>query len=211
MSLSEQADRFRRAADGFQARIATVPADRWQSPSPCPGWNARDVVAHVINEARRILATVQGVEPEPLYGIGVADMGTLPQMSDRADPAAAWDQISRGITTAIDDPACRRAQLPTPVGPQPFADIVEALPEDVLIHTWDLARATGGDERLDPELVAHVYAHLKPMDEALRQPWAFGPKVPTPPGADLQTMFLCFVGRQPETQETRRALPGRHR
>ena len=42
-----------------------------------------------------------------------------------------------------------------------------------------------------------MYDHLKPMDEALRQPWAFGPKVPPPPGADLQTEFLCFVGRRP--------------
>jgi uncharacterized protein (TIGR03086 family) len=197
MSTSEQADRFRRAADGFAARIVATPADRWESASPCPGWTAHDIVAHVINEARRILATVRGVQPEPLHGVGLAEMGALPPMGEDADPAAAWEKISTGLTAAIDDPACRAAELPTPGGQVPFADIIEALPEDVLIHTWDLARATGGDDRLDPGLVAHVHAHLLPMDEMLRQPWAFGPKVPPPPGADPQTELLCFVGRRP--------------
>lgn len=195
--LSEQADRFRRVAEGFQARIAAVPADRWDSPSPCPGWTAREVVGHVINEARRTLAAVGGRQPEPLHGVAVADMGSLPELSADADLAAAWRQVGAGLTAAIDDPDCRRAELPTPVGPLPFADTLEMLPEDVLIHTWDLARATGGDERLDPEAVRHVHAHLRPLDEALRQPWAFGPKVPAPPGADEQTEFLCFVGRRP--------------
>lgn len=151
----------------------------------------------MINESRRILATVHGREPEALHGIAVADMGSLPQLAPDADLQAAWSEIGASLTAAIDDPACLRTQMPTFAGPMPFADTVEALPEDVLIHTWDLARATGGDERLEQELVAHVYAHLKPMDEALRQPWAFGPKTPVPDGADLQTEFLCFVGRRP--------------
>lgn len=197
MAFTEQAQRFRRAADGFLTRIESVPADRWDSPSPCPGWTARDVVAHVINESRRIVATVRGVAPEPSHGIPVVGMGELPSFGLAAAPALAWVDVSDGLVAAIDDPACHRAQLPTPVGPLPFGDSIEALPEDVLIHTWDLARATGGDERLDPEVVAHVYEHLKPMDDALRQPWAFGPKIPSPPGADLQTEFLCFVGRCP--------------
>jgi uncharacterized protein (TIGR03086 family) len=197
MTRSAPADRFQRAATGFAARIRAVPDDRWSSPSPCPGWTARDVTVHVINEARRILATVRGTEPEPLYGVPVVPMGELPDAPPDADLAAAFEQVGAELTEAIDTPACQQVTLPTPAGPVPFADCVESLPEDVLIHTWDLARATGGNERLDPDLVAHVHAHLEPMDEMLRQPWAFGPRVPPPAGADAQTQFLCFVGRQP--------------
>ena len=51
-----------------------------------------------------------------------------------------------------------------------------------LIHSWDIARATGGDERLDPELVEYVCERFKPLDELLRQPWAFGPKITAPGG-----------------------------
>jgi uncharacterized protein (TIGR03086 family) len=195
--MSDQAERFRLAADGFAARIAAVPAHRWDDPSPCPGWSARDVVGHVITESRRIASTVRGTEPEPVHGVGLAEMGTLPPIEADEALHAAWAQVSADLAAAIDDPDCRTALLPSPVGMMPFADTLEALPEDVLIHTWDLARATGGDERLDPGLLAHVYEHLKPMDEALRQPWAFGPKTPPPPGADLHTEFLCCAGRTP--------------
>jgi hypothetical protein len=118
-------------------------------------------------------------------------------VDDQADLAAAWGEIGAGLVEAVDDPACAKVQLPTPVGPMPFVEVVDALPEDVLIHTWDLARATGGDEQLDAEAVVHVFEKFRPLDEALRQPWAFGPRITPPPGADVQTEFLCFVGRQP--------------
>jgi len=194
--MSENADRFARVSAGFLARIEDVPADAWDNPSPCPNWTACEVVAHVINEQRRILATLRQTEPKPLYGVAPAGMGVIPSVAAEADLAAAWREIGAGLVEAIDDPACAEVHLPTPVGPMPFAQVAGALPEDVLIHTWDLARATGGDERLDQEAVAHVFEKFKPMDEALRQSWAFGPKVPPPLDADLQTEFLCFVGRR---------------
>ena len=50
---------------------------------------------------------------------------------------------------------------------------------DVLVHTWDLARAVGGDEQLDEGSVTQAYRTLKPMDEQIRQPGFFGPKLDT--------------------------------
>ena len=38
-------------------------------------------------------------------------------------------------------------------------------------------------------------ARFKPMDAMLRSPGRFGPKTECPEGADLQTEFLCFLGR----------------
>ncbi|CAB4600988.1 unannotated protein [freshwater metagenome] len=67
---------------------------------------------------------------------------------------------------------------------------------DVLVHTWALARAVGGDETLPVDAVEGAYSGLKPMDAMIRQPGVFGPKVEPPAGADLQTEFLCFLGRQ---------------
>ena len=195
--VSAAARRFDQTSNGFLERIRAVSPDRWTSISPCPAWTARDVVAHVINEQRRTLAAVRGQPPKPVFGVGVAEMGSLPDIAPDADLVAAWAEIGAGLTEAIDDPRCQAVEMPTPMGPTPFGQITEILPEDVLIHTWDLARATGGDEKLDAELVRHVHEHLKPLDEVLRQPWAFGPKVTPPPGADPQTEFLCFVGRRP--------------
>jgi hypothetical protein len=67
---------------------------------------------------------------------------------------------------------------------------------DVLVHTWDLARTVGADEHLDEELVRQAYEVLKPMDAMIRQPGVFGAKLEPPAGADLQTEFLYFLGRQ---------------
>jgi uncharacterized protein (TIGR03086 family) len=81
---------------------------------------------------------------------------------------------------------------------QPFDRLVGSLVcSDTLLHTWDLARATGQDERLDERAVAVAYEWLEPLDDALRRPGGFGEKVEAPPGADLQTRFLCFAGRRP--------------
>jgi uncharacterized protein (TIGR03086 family) len=66
---------------------------------------------------------------------------------------------------------------------------------DVLVHTWDLARAVGGDETLDADAVAGAFSGLKPMDAMIRMPGVFGPKVDAPSDADEQTEFLTFLGR----------------
>ena len=64
---------------------------------------------------------------------------------------------------------------------------------DVLVHAWDLARATGLDERLDEDEVHRLFTMMEPNDAMMRQGTAFGPKVEPPPGADEQTKLLAFT------------------
>jgi len=64
-----------------------------------------------------------------------------------------------------------------------------------VVHSWDLARATGGDEQLDPAEVHKVFEALRPLGDKLRSPGAFGPAVDPPKGADEQTELLAFLGR----------------
>jgi len=68
---------------------------------------------------------------------------------------------------------------------------------DILVHTWDFARAVDSDELLDEDLVRHFYSVAQEQTEALRTPWGFKPQVEQPADSDLQTEFLCFLGRQP--------------
>ena len=86
--------------------------------------------------------------------------------------------------------------VPTPFGEMPVDNFIGMLMADTLTHTWDLARAVGGDERLAPELVAAAHAGLLPLDAALRGPGRFAEKVPTNHGDDAQTQFLKFLGRR---------------
>ncbi|WP_406500279.1 maleylpyruvate isomerase N-terminal domain-containing protein [Streptomyces sp. NBC_00846] len=62
-------------SDEFLARIAATPTTRWDASSPCAGWTARDVVAHVINGPRCILAVVNGKPPTVSGSPRQADLG----------------------------------------------------------------------------------------------------------------------------------------
>ena len=181
--MSEVADRYSRLADGFTARVQGVPPGAWTNPSPCSDWTAHDVVAHLVEVTRGMLTRLTGGDPTP------PDTGE--------DLAAAWLVESDAVKAGL---ASDRAGTPVKGlgGEQPWQDLIgTVLCADTLILTWDLARATGQDERLDPAGVEAAHAFLTPNDEMLRGPGAFAPKIEPPADADPQTRLLCFVGRQP--------------
>ena len=68
---------------------------------------------------------------------------------------------------------------------------------DVVIHGWDLARATGQDPSLDPELVAACTEVLEPQLAMLQGSGLFGTPVEVPARADAQTRLLASLGRHP--------------
>ena len=80
-------------------------------------------------------------------------------------------------------------------GPTPAREYVSQLFADHLIHAWDLARAIGADERLDPELVDACAAWFASMEDLYRSIGAIGPRAETAPGADAQTTLLAAFGR----------------
>nr|WP_007512003.1 MULTISPECIES: hypothetical protein [Pseudofrankia] len=65
------------------------------------------------------------------------------------------------------------------------------------MHTWDLARATGQDSRLDPGLCAVLLDGMAGMEDVIRSSGQYGPRVPVPDGSDAQTRMLGFIGRDP--------------
>jgi uncharacterized protein (TIGR03086 family) len=66
---------------------------------------------------------------------------------------------------------------------------------DLLVHTWDLARAIGANDRLQTEACEKALADLEPIDELLRGPGLYGPKLEPAAGADVQDRLLAFLGR----------------
>lgn len=173
---------YRSVADGFSTRLVGVGGDQWSRPTPCADWTVRDLAAHVITTHRRVLCALDGGEP------AAVDAG--------ADLAVAWRQASQSIADAIADETKANTTVGGMFGEQPFESLVaRLLCSDTLIHTWDLARATGQDERLDPGAVARSEAFLAPIDEAIRRPGGFAPKIEPPADADEQTRFLNFCGR----------------
>ncbi|MFI1828128.1 TIGR03086 family metal-binding protein [Streptomyces sp. NPDC020412] len=174
---------YGRIAERFGELILNCPQGRWEDPSPCPGWTARDVAAHVVSNHRRAVAG--------LDGSGHSAPGRDEDLS------RAWSAASEEIKAALRDPVKAQALLGEEFGCLPFEEFVRRMAcADTLIHGWDLARATGQDEVLDPEAVAVATEILLPEDRDIRMPGAFGVKVSPVADADAQTRLLNFLGRQ---------------
>lgn len=177
--MTDVSDRYRRLAADFARRVEAVPPDRWDAPSPCEGWTARDVFDHLLVGQTRILRALGS--PAPAEG----------------EPAEAWRSASEGVAAALEDPELAAKPVPGPAGEMPAETFIgRFICNDILVHTWDLARATGGDEALDTDAVRHAFEGMKPLDAAIRHPGVFGPKLEAPGDADEQTQFLAFLGRQ---------------
>ena len=120
----------------------------------------------------------------------------MPSVDD--DPVAAWAALDGAIRGLLDDPVVAAQSFDAPPGPMTVEGAVDMLyTGDVLVHTWDLARATGLDESLDPDEVHRMYEGMEPMDEMLRASGHFGPRVDVRADADEQTKLIAFTGRDP--------------
>jgi uncharacterized protein (TIGR03086 family) len=178
------AARYDRIAAAFTDRVRAVPDDAWDRPAPCEGWVARDVVRHLVEWIPAFFG-----DRWPLKFAG-------PPVDE--DPVAAWAALDVALRDALDDPSVAGSEQDTPMGRSTFAATLDMIATtDVFLHTWDLARATGGDEHLDPDEVHRLLVGMEPMDEVLRSSGHYGPRTPVPADADEQTRLLAFIGRVP--------------
>lgn len=178
--------RFDNVASTFSDRVAGVPDGAWDQPAPCEGWVARDVVRHLVDWVPGFLANFAGI-----------DLPSVPSVDD--DPVAAWETLRRALQSILDDPEEADREINGPAGPTTVADAIDRfMLSDVLVHTWDLARATDQDDTLDADEVERLLAGFNAMDpEMLVQSGQFQRAVPVPDDADPQTRLVAATGRQP--------------
>jgi uncharacterized protein (TIGR03086 family) len=175
----------RRVAGEFTTTVEGVPPDRWDAPAPVEGWTARDVVGHLVEWFPAFLDGATGITLPA--GPSVAD-----------DPVGAWRAQTDAVQALLDDAAAEREYDFPHMGRMTLGEVVDRIyTADVFLHRWDLARATGQDETLDPVKCAVMLEGMLPMDEVLRQSGQYGPRVDVPDDADVQTKLLAFIGRTP--------------
>jgi uncharacterized protein (TIGR03086 family) len=184
--MGTAADEHLAVAGAFTDRVRGARPETWNNPAPCEGWVARDVVRHLVEWFPDFLRA--GADVELPKGPSVDD-----------DPVAAWKVHSDGVQALLDDPATTGKVLRNPhVGEVPLDQAVDRFyTADVFMHTWDLARATGQDERLDPERCRRLLDGMLPLDDLLRSSGQYGPRVEVDEEADVQTRLLAFIGRRP--------------
>lgn len=179
---------YGRAQDGFEAVLAGVGADQWETPSTCPEWSVRDVAGHAVWGQRQLRAWATGEDYAETAG---APGAPHPAVLAGADPVETWRTSLVGALT--DEELGRPVSLPG-LGEIPVAGIVALLTTDLVAHSWDIGSAAGQDVRLPPELVAVAFAWARA--NAVRRPGFFGPELVPPAGADEQTRMLAFLGRR---------------
>lgn len=167
----------------FGMRIASV--TDWSAPTPDELWNVRDLVAHVIDEQRWA--------PLLLAGRTAGEArARLQPLGD--DLAAEWAASSAAATETWE-----HVDLDSPV--RLSSDTVPALQylseqvADVIVHTWDLARATGTDDRLEAALVEAAWTVFEPQKDTLEASGLFASAVPIGEDAPLQSRLLALTGR----------------
>jgi len=182
--VNQTAVRYRTLADEFERRIRRVVPEQWSNPSPCEEWTARGVVGHVV--------ATHGM----MLGLIGRELSEAPPVDD--DPLAAFQAARADMQTVLDDPELAATEYDGMFGrTQISATVDRFLGMDLVIHGWDLARATGQDEHLDPAEVERIWADAQELGDNLRQPGVCAPPVEIADDAPRQDRLLAHLGRDP--------------
>ncbi len=187
--MSDLLDLYKRSHEEFDARVRLVADEQWGLPTPCTEWDVRTLVNHIVYEDR--------------WTVPLIDGATLAEVGDRferdllgADPKAAWEDASKRAIAAVEEEGALQRTVNVSWGQIPAEEYVWQLLNDHAIHAWDLARAIGVDESLDPVLVEALYERARTREDEIRGSGVFGSKQQVDPDADRQTRLLALYGRR---------------
>ncbi|AXB47702.1 TIGR03086 family metal-binding protein [Amycolatopsis albispora] len=164
---------------------------RWDAETPCPAWNVRDVVNHLVLGNRLFTGILRGeaaVTPEAL------DPAKSDALGDA--PADAYRKATGELRTEFRQPEIRTRIFEVPVGAVPGVAAILLRTTEELVHGWDLARATGQPPGF-PEDVAEralEFSRAKLADVPPdRSP--FAPPKQVPSGAPAIDRLAALLGR----------------
>ena len=193
--MSDFVERYATLADPLAAYDETVAAvgavvratgiDQFVRPTPCGDWDVHRILDHL-------------VETMDIYG----DLarGRQPQEFEERrydDPVAAFDVIAGRTRSAFAAAGYLDTVAETPIGLQPGRVVVQHVVNELVAHGWDLARGTGQDANLVPDIAADVLASwqafLGTWDRAGNS--NFGDEQPAPDGATAADRVAAYLGR----------------
>ncbi|SFR25278.1 TIGR03086 family protein [Lentzea waywayandensis] len=174
----------------FDRRVREIAPDQWSLGTPCREWSVRDLVGHLVYE--------QLWAPELLAGC------TAKQVGDRFDHDNLGDDPL--VSWVVAAAAAREAWLGKHALAKPVhvsSGLLDAeeycwqMTTDLAVHTWDLARSIGADERIDPDLASTVLSYVERNIEDWSGSSMFDSPVPVAADADDQSRLIGLLGRKP--------------
>lgn len=191
--VSDPRGPYERAVTQTESIIAAVRPDQLDLPTPCAEYDVRALISHVVDGMNRTAHSGEGGSmadapaPAPVEEV-TADGGI-----------AAYRQARTRVSTVWADDAKLDAMVEVPWGKVPGRGALAGYTLEVLIHGWDLAKATGQPTELDEELAGHVLEFARKIlpEQPRGGDIPFGPVVPTPPDAGTYAQLAGWLGRQP--------------
>ncbi|MFJ7328223.1 TIGR03086 family metal-binding protein [Streptomyces cyaneofuscatus] len=181
------------AARRITALLDAIGDDRLGGPTPCPDYSVRELLAHLSglaaafrDAARKDLGASTAVAPDSaLPVLDDAWREVLPRRLEQV--AAAWRSPAAwtGMTRA------GGVELPGEVAGAVALD-------ELLVHGWDLARATGQPYEAGEAELRACAALLAPVGDDPDRGGIFGPPVQVPDDAPLLDRVIGLSGRRPD-------------
>jgi uncharacterized protein (TIGR03086 family) len=184
---------FDGAVASTAAIVKTVRPGQAEAPTPCTAWDVRDLLNHVIGTlwlSEALFSDRAPRHPMPPGGLPGTDLAG-------EDPAAAYARASAAALAAASAGDTLTRVHTTPLGNMPGPALAGFATLDILVHGWDLAKATGQPATLENVLAAHVLAFAQQaITPGTRAP-RIGPAQPVAADAPLTDRLVAFLGRHP--------------
>jgi uncharacterized protein (TIGR03086 family) len=190
MELYEAFDRAIAATAGI---VKSAGLDQAGAPTPCTEWTVRDLLNHVIGTLW--LSEALLADRTARYQMAPGGLPATDLAGD--DPAAAYADASAAALTAASAGDTLSRVHTTALGDMPGPALVGFTTLDILVHGWDLAKATGQQASLDDAVSGHVLAFAEQaITPGFRGP-RIGPAIAVSPDASITDRLVAFMGRQP--------------
>jgi uncharacterized protein (TIGR03086 family) len=171
--------------------VAGVTADQFGLPTPCTEWDVRALLNHLLG----VLALHRGLLTDQPPAVNMVP-GGLPDVDlVGSDPIGAYRAGVAAVLQATDADSLAKPH-DTPLGAMPGALLCGFSTLDILVHGWDLARATGQGPTLDANLAEQVLGFARQtITDDTRAPH-IQPQVPVAVGASATDRLVAYMGRR---------------
>lgn len=184
--MSENLRAFTRGVFAFDAVVQRVPSDQWHASTPCPDWDATQLVEHqcaVLNGVASIAETGEMAAPTPSPATD--------------DPVAMWNVCRDRLLAALDVKGVLAQPGPFWFRAATVDELCRLVTWDPVTHAWDLAVATGVDHGLADDLIEWTIPTVEPRMEMLASSGRTTAAAEVGAGASLLDRYLAMVGRRP--------------
>ena len=176
----------------FAALVAGVGSQQWHDETPCSEWDVRTLVHHLLSEQRWV--------PPLFEGLTVEEVGERFEGDLMGDDGSAWPGLLASAIgeahAAVAQPGALKRTVHLSFGDASGQEYIMQLTADLAIHAWDLARATGQDDALDPDAVALLLPWTEANADLVAGSGMFGSRIDAGPDAPDDVRLLGLLGRR---------------